>query len=109
MRQRVGFARALVMDPDVLLMDEAFSALDVLTGETLRDDMLELWEERRIADQGHPRRLAQHRRGGVHGRPGADLLQRPGAGARRGARAGWSTRVIRMRRRSGKSSMKCMD
>jgi NitT/TauT family transport system ATP-binding protein len=48
MRQRVGFARALVMDPDILLMDEAFSALDVLTAETLRSDLLELWQERRI-------------------------------------------------------------
>ncbi|MFT3848352.1 MAG: nitrate/sulfonate/bicarbonate ABC transporter ATP-binding protein [Propionivibrio sp.] len=44
MRQRVGIARALVMNPDVLLMDEAFSALDVLTGETLRNDMLDLWD-----------------------------------------------------------------
>jgi NitT/TauT family transport system ATP-binding protein len=43
MKQRVGVARALVTEPDVLLMDEAFSALDVLTGERLRDDVLELW------------------------------------------------------------------
>jgi NitT/TauT family transport system ATP-binding protein len=48
MRQRVGFARALVMNPDVLLMDEAFSALDVPTAETLRSDLLDLWLEREI-------------------------------------------------------------
>lgn len=48
MRQRVGFARALVVDPDVLLMDEAFSALDVPTAETLRNDLLDLWLERQI-------------------------------------------------------------
>ena len=44
MRQRVGLARALVMQPAVLLMDEAFSALDVLTGERLRNEILELWD-----------------------------------------------------------------
>jgi NitT/TauT family transport system ATP-binding protein len=52
MRQRVGFARAVVVHPNILLMDEPFSALDVLTAENLRTDLVELWGNGKLPIQG---------------------------------------------------------
>jgi NitT/TauT family transport system ATP-binding protein len=52
MKQRVGFARALAVEPEVLFMDEPFSALDVLTAENLRGELLDLWRARKIPTRG---------------------------------------------------------
>lgn len=52
MKQRVGFARALAVEPEILFMDEPFSALDVLTAENLRGELLELWRGKKIPTRG---------------------------------------------------------
>jgi NitT/TauT family transport system ATP-binding protein len=51
MKQRVGFARALIVEPEVLFMDEPFSALDVLTAENLRNQVIELWSDKKLRTQ----------------------------------------------------------
>ena len=67
MQQRAGICRALVHDPDILLMDEPFGALDALTREELTLELLRIWQR---AAEDHPVRHALDPRGGAARRPG---------------------------------------
>jgi NitT/TauT family transport system ATP-binding protein len=86
MRQRVGFARAIATQPEVLLMDEPFSALDVLTAETLRTDFLDLWEQQQLSTKAVLICHAQYRRSGADVRPSPHSIVKSGTNSRRNSR-----------------------
>ena len=75
MQQRAGICRALVHEPDILLMDEPFGALDALTREELTIELMRIWQR---AAEDHPVRHALDSRGGDARRPGGRDVARPG-------------------------------
>ena len=94
MRQRVGFARALVVHPNILLMDEPFSALDVLTAETLRTDFLDLWSEGQLPIKGVILVTHNIEEAVLHVRPHARVLDQSGPHRRARSRSICRSRAI---------------
>ena len=68
-KQRVGVARALAVDPEILVMDEPFSQVDALTAEALRAEIIDIWAGQGTQPLGHRDGEPVHPRSPAHGRP----------------------------------------
>ncbi len=106
MKQRVGIARALITEPTILCMDEPFSALDVLTGETLRNEIGRIASDPALGLQEPDPRHAQYFRGGLSREAHRRARRAHRAACRRSCRTICPIRATRPRRRSSSSSRK---
>ena len=86
MKQRVGMARALSVDPEMLFMDEPFSQVDALTAESLRAEVLDIWADRERNPSRHPDGQPRHQGGRLHGRPDRRPRRQPGPHPHRSSR-----------------------
>ena len=83
MKQRVGIARALSLEPELLFMDEPFSQVDALTAEALRAEVLDIWAAAKRKPSAIVHREPRHPGGRLHGRPHRGARREPGPGPRR--------------------------
>ena len=98
MKQRVGMARGLSVDPEILLMDEPFSHVDALTAESLRAEVLDIWAAQQTAALVDPSCQPRHQGSGVHGRPHRDPRGQSGPSATVVARTSCRGRATTVRR-----------